>query len=323
MGIQPGFKIDHYVINGLLAKGGMGVVWNAWDMERNIAVAIKAVSNDLTGDPGFRLRLQDEARRHQRLEHPNIVPVLDVFDTEKESCIVMALIEGPSLEKMIKEKEEGRFSPGEAIAVIGEILMALDHAHRHGIIHRDIKPSNILIDEDETVKIIDFGIALAAGEERRTRTGQFVGTPSYMSPEQITNPRNIDHRSDVYNVGCVFYEMLTGRPPFVTGEDGVGDTSFAIQEAHVSRLPVSPKKRVPSISASLDKLVMSALEKDPQARMPGCQEFMRLLEQAQTPQTTGIWKFFPFGLPPAMWKLTLALVVVLFILLFLLYRGQW
>jgi eukaryotic-like serine/threonine-protein kinase len=287
MSLQPGKRVKQYAISGLIAKGGMGMVWQAWDFVRNETVAIKAVANDLIADPEFKVRIQDEARRHQRLRHPHIVPVLDVFEADGETCIVMQLIEGTSLDHLLESKSPHHAETPEAIAIIRHILEALDYAHQHGIVHRDVKPSNVLLDKDHQALLIDFGIALAMGEERRTRTGQIVGTPSYMSPEQITKPKSIDHRSDVYSVGCVFYEMLTGRPPFVKGQEGVGYTDFAIQHAHVTKRPLNLRSRVPSIPPHVDELVMAALEKDPEKRIPGCQEFLRLLAQVGTEPRSG------------------------------------
>ncbi|MEE4216420.1 MAG: serine/threonine-protein kinase [Xanthomonadales bacterium] len=303
MNLQIGSQIEHYTIDGLIAKGGMGVIWHAWDAAKAEAVAVKAVSNDLIADPEFKMRIQDEARRHQGLRHPNIVPVLDVFDAHGATCIVMKLVEGTSLDRLMESREKHRVPLQEAVSIISDILKALDYAHRHGIVHRDVKPANVLLDQERHALLIDFGIALAAGEERRTRTGQILGTPLYMSPEQIVQPRRIDHRSDVYSVGCVFYEMLTGRPPFVRGQDEVGNTDFAVQHAHVKLPPLHPAGFVPEIPAAVDRLVMAALAKDPADRIPGCGEFMRLLEQAtKTP-------------PPPPLKLVILLLLLLVIAL--------
>src|SRR5262245_40126986 len=211
MSIRPGSRLNHYVIEELIAHGGMGSVWRARDTKQNQPVALKAVANDLIADPEFKIRIQDEARRHQRLQHPNIVPVPDVFAAEGETCIVMKLIEGSSLANMLENRPNKCLDLAEGTRIIKDVLRALDYAHRHGIVHRDVKPSNVLVDHTGWVWLFDFGIAIAMGEQRRTRTGLTVGTPLYMSPEQITNPRNIDHRSDVYSVGCLFYELLTGR----------------------------------------------------------------------------------------------------------------
>ena len=287
MSLRRGSQLRQYVIEDLIAQGGMGSVWRARDTRQNQLVAIKAVANDLIADPEFKIRIQDEARRHQRLQHPNIVPVPDVFDAEGETCIVMKLIEGSSLAKMLENRPNNRLDVEEATRIVKDVLLALDYAHRHGIVHRDVKPSNILVDRAGWVWLFDFGIAIAMGEQRRTRTGLTVGTLLYMSPEQITNPRSIDHRSDVYSVGCLFYEILTGRPPFVKNEDGVGDADFALQQAHVNKQPVNPRRRIASIPAELDEIVVRALEKNPDNRIPCCGEFLRLLDQVGKPPSSG------------------------------------
>jgi len=288
MSIRRGSRLRQYVIEDLIAQGGMGSVWRARDTRQNQLVAIKAVANDLIADPEFKVRIQDEARRHQKLQHPNIVPVPDVFDAEGETCIVMKLIEGSSLAKMLESRPDNRLDVDEATRIVRDVLQALDYAHRHGIVHRDVKPSNILVDRAGWVWLFDFGIAIAMGEQRRTRTGLTVGTLLYMSPEQITNPRKIDHRSDVYSVGCLFYELLTGRPPFVKNADGIGDADFALQHAHVNMPAVSPRRRVASIPADLEPIVMKALEKNPDERIPGCQEFVRLLDQWGKPSNGAV-----------------------------------
>ncbi|HMH54011.1 MAG TPA: serine/threonine-protein kinase [Candidatus Acidoferrum sp.] len=293
MSIQRGTRLQHYVIEDLIAQGGMGSVWRARDTRQNQVVAIKAVANDLISDPEFRIRIRDEARRHQRLQHPNIVPVPDVFAEGGALCIVMKLIEGASLAKMLEDRPAHRLNVEEAIGIVKDVLRALDYAHRHGIVHRDVKPSNVLVDHGGGVWLFDFGIAIAMGEQRRTRTGVTIGTLAYMSPEQITHPRTIDHRSDVYSVGCLLYELLTGRPPFLKNEDGVANTDFALQQAHVKMQPASPRRRVPSIPPDLDEIIMNALAKNPDDRIPGCQEFVRLLDQVGQPVNDGA------GAPPA------------------------
>lgn len=285
MNLQVGSHIKQYRIDGLIAKGGMGVVRRAWDADENKYVAIKAVANDLITDPEFKLRIQDEARRHQWIDHPNIVPVLDVFEAYGSTCIVMELVEGISLDTLLESKTDHRLQLREATAILSDILEALDHAHRKGIVHRDVKPANVLLNKNHNALLIDFGIALSVGEKRRTRTGRVLGTPLYMSPEQISKPLHIDHRSDVYSTGCVFYEMLTGRPPFVRGQDGVGDTDFEIQHAHVKAPPIKPTNIVPDIPIAIENLVMAALEKNPDNRISGCREFKILLDQAVKTQT--------------------------------------
>jgi serine/threonine protein kinase len=277
-----GTRIKHYVLEERLGGGGMGVVWRARDTRSDELVAIKAVANDLILDSEFRIRMQDEARRHQRLHHPNIVPVPEVFEAEGNTWIVMKLIEGTSLSALLDSRANKRLDVKDGIRIIKDVLDALNYAHRHGIVHRDVKPSNVMVDHNGKVWLLDFGIAIAMGEQRRTRTGQVVGTLSYMSPEQISKPRTIDHRSDVYSVGCMFYEMLTGRPPFIKNKDGVGDSDFAMQQAHIKKTPLDPKSRVSSIPDDLNRVIMAALSKNPDDRIPGCGEFLRLLEQRST-----------------------------------------
>jgi eukaryotic-like serine/threonine-protein kinase len=279
---KVGKRIKHYVLEERLGGGGMGVVWRARDTRSDELVAIKAVANDLILDSEFRIRMQDEARRHQRLHHPNIVPVPEVFEAEGNTWIVMKLIEGTSLSALLDSRANKRLDVRDGIRIIKDVLSALNYAHRHGIVHRDVKPSNVMVDHNGKVWLLDFGIAIAMGEQRRTRTGQVVGTLSYMSPEQISKPRTIDHRSDVYSVGCMFYEMLTGRPPFIKNKDGVGDSDFAMQQAHIKKAPLDPKNRVSSIPDDLNEIIMAALSKNPDERIPGCGEFLRLLEQRGT-----------------------------------------
>ena len=285
MGLYSEQRLKHYVIKDQIASGGMGEVWRAWDDVRNQFVAIKAITDDLFFDANFSRRFLDEGRRHLKLTHPNIVPVLDVFNADNQNCLVMELIEGMSLTDFIKSRRERRLSISEAIPIIQDLLNALNYAHMHGIIHRDVKPSNVLLDKKGRAYLIDFGIALAIGEDRRTRTGQTIGTPHYMSPEQIVSPREIDHRTDVYSVGCVFYEMLTGRPPFIADLGTTGDVDFAIKRAHVNMQPIPPAELVSTIPAHINDVIMLALQKKPDNRLPGCQEFLRLLSEDSIKQS--------------------------------------
>ena len=279
MGLYSEQRLKHYVIKEQIASGGMGEVWRAWDDMRNQFVAIKAINDDLFFDANFSKRFLDEGRRHLKLIHPNIVSVFDVFKADNQNCLVMELIEGVSLSDFIKSRPKRRLSISEAIPIIQDLLNALNYAHMHGIIHRDVKPSNVLLDKNGRGYLIDFGIALAIGEDRRTRTGQTIGTPHYMSPEQITRPQEIDHRTDVYSVGCVFYEMLCGRPPFIADFGATGDVDFAIKRAHVTMQPIPPAELVSTIPVHINDVIMLALQKNPDNRIPGCQEFMRLLSE--------------------------------------------
>jgi serine/threonine protein kinase len=174
MSLQPQQQVRNYIIERMMARGGMGIVWKAWDRNRNEQVAIKAIANDLVADSNFKNRFLDEVSRHARLDHPNIVPVLDVFEADGESCMVMELIEGESLADLLASKAQTRLEVHEAIPIVQDILRALDFAHRQGIIHRDVKPSNIIVDKRKQAHLIDFGIAIAVGEERRSSGNFFL-----------------------------------------------------------------------------------------------------------------------------------------------------
>ena len=279
MSLNPGQRLKNYVIKNQIACGGMGEIWRAWDEVHGKYVALKAITDNLFVDPNFTKRFLDEGRRHLKLKHPNIVPVLDVFYAENQNCLVLELIEGQSLANLLSSRPDSRLSVSEALPIVRDLLSALNYAHEHGVIHRDVKPSNVLIEKSGRSYLIDFGIALAIGEDRRTRTGQTIGTPHYMSPEQIVSPKAIDHRSDVYSVGCVFYEMLTGRAPFIADSATGETTAFAIKKAHIDTQPIPPRELCSSMPIYINDIIMFALQKKPENRLPGCQEFLRLLNE--------------------------------------------
>lgn len=286
---SAGQACGKYQLEHILGKGGMAVVWKAWDPETRQHVAIKVVAESLLADPGISARFEDELRRHARLNHPNIVRLIDTFSVNDQQCMVMNLIEGESLAALLERTPNNILPLDVVVRIFTDVLSALDYAHRNGILHRDVKPSNILLDAQQHAYLLDFGIALAVGEARRTRAGGRVGTPEYMSPEQIRTPENIDHRTDVYSGGCVLYAMLTGQPPFTVPEQENGTTGeLALRAAHVKEIPVPPHRRQPSIPLGISNLIMSALSKDPGQRPQGCAEFSRLLlaaipQHAQAP----------------------------------------
>jgi serine/threonine-protein kinase len=285
--VKPGFSegqaCGKYVLERVLGEGGMGVVWQAWDPRSSRHVAIKVVAEDLLMDSGIEARFRDEVRRHAALNHPNIVKLLDTFSLDNQQCMVMALVPGESVAARLR-RTAGQVLPLEfSIGIFTDILSALDYAHRHGIWHRDVKPSNILLDAKHRAYLADFGIAIAVGEARLTRAGVAVGTAEYMSPEQIRSPQDVDHRTDVYSAGCVLYEMLTGRPPFIFPELPRATADVAIRSAHLNEAPVPPQQRQPAIPAAISDVIMSALSKDPNHRPQGCAEFSRLLSATASP----------------------------------------
>jgi serine/threonine protein kinase len=275
--LYEGLRLGPYVLQSVLGTGGMADVWRALDTRRNQRVAIKVIADDLRVDSQFAMRFLDEIRRHGRLRHPNIVGIVDALNVDGRLLMVMNLIDGESLADLLKRSPDQRLPTKVAIPIIMDVLSALDHAHRNGVWHRDVKPSNILLDSTNKPYLSDFGIALAVGEERRTRYGVPVGTGDYMSPEQIRTPQRVDHRTDVYSVGCVFYEMLTGRPPFIASELKRGASGLAVMAAHLNDVPVAPRARVASIPAGIDRLILWALKKNLDERLPGCGEFARLI----------------------------------------------
>jgi serine/threonine protein kinase len=279
--IHPGLKIRDYVFEERIGVGGMGEVWRTRHTVLQRAVAIKVMARHLETDAGFGQRFLQEAQSQAQLNHPRIVGVSDFFSEDGQHFLVMPLMSGKTLADRLDEAR-GPLPVNEALAMARDVLDALDYAHQKGVIHRDVKPSNILIDAEGHACLTDFGIALAIGKNRLTRTGTSLGTPHYMSPEQIRTPRTLDHRTDVYSFGCVFYELLAGRPPFSEAADS-DDTDFSLKEAHVYKQPDSIRKWNPKIPGWLDALVLRALAKNPDQRFSGCGEMRRALDSPPPP----------------------------------------
>jgi serine/threonine protein kinase len=273
--VIAGQKLRHYVLETVIGRGGMGVVWRAWDEKAARAVAIKVLAGNLVESPEFQERFLAEANRQAKLSHPNIVPVLDSFTQDGASCLVMEYIDGRSLQDLLDQAHVLR--PESAISIMRDVLAALDCGHQNGIIHRDVKPSNILLGRSRAY-LIDFGVAVVVGETRYTRTGGLVGTAEYTSPEQILRPSTVDHRTDVYSAGVVLYEMLAGRLPFVA-EGSEENSYYFLQQAHVHQMPRPVRTWNPAVPADLDGLVLWALEKDRNKRIPGCAVFRSRLEE--------------------------------------------
>ena len=208
--MKPRDQVRDYILEERIGAGGVGEVWRARHVRLDKPVAIKLILPHLCQDENIYNRFVQEAIATANSEHPNIVSVYDFFSNNDDAFLVMSYIEGGSLQDRLKR---GRLSLSEALRIARDILGALDFAHQRGIVHRDVKPSNILLSLDSHAYLVDFGIALILGKTRITRFGANIGTPDYMSPEQIRGGQ-LDHRTDVYSFGCVLYEMLTGRSPF-------------------------------------------------------------------------------------------------------------
>jgi eukaryotic-like serine/threonine-protein kinase len=259
----PQHLSDRYELGEILGFGGMSEVHLARDVRLHRDVAVKVLRADLARDPSFYLRFRREAQNAAALNHPAIVAVYDTGEAETAAgplpYIVMEYVNGVTLRDIVHT--DGPMPPTRAIEVIADACQALNFSHQHGIIHRDVKPANIMISTTNAVKVMDFGIAraLADGGNSVTQTAAVIGTAQYLSPEQARGD-SVDARSDVYSLGCVLYEMLTGEPPFI------GDSPVAVAYQHVREDPVPPSQRHEGISADLDAVVLKALAKNPENR---------------------------------------------------------
>lgn len=259
----PRHLSDRYELGDILGFGGMSEVHLARDLRLHRDVAVKVLRADLARDPSFYLRFRREAQNAAALNHPAIVAVYDTGEAETSAgplpYIVMEYVDGVTLRDIVHT--EGPMPPKRAIEVIADACQALNFSHQNGIIHRDVKPANIMISSTNAVKVMDFGIARAIADSGNsvTQTAAVIGTAQYLSPEQARGDA-VDARSDVYSLGCVLYEILTGEPPFT------GDSPVAVAYQHVREDPIPPSERHEGISADLDAVVLKALAKNPENR---------------------------------------------------------
>src|ERR1700712_5264525 len=259
----PEILSDRYEVGEILGFGGMSEVHLAKDTRLHRDVAVKVLRADLARDPSFYLRFRREAQNAAALNHPAIVAVYDTGEAETPAgplpYIVMEYVDGVTLRDIVHG--DGPIPPPQAPEIIPPTCPAPTFSHQHGIIHRDVKPANIMISKAGAVKVMDFGIARALADAGNsvTQTSAVIGTAQYLSPEQARG-ETVDSRSDVYSLGCVLYEILTGEPPFV------GDTPVAVAYQHVREDPIPPSERHAGISPELDAVVLKALAKNPDNR---------------------------------------------------------
>jgi serine/threonine protein kinase len=265
---------DRYELREKIGAGAMATVWKGWDTRLHRFVAIKILDRGLGADPGFVARFEREARHAGSLNHPNIVTIFD-FGTEFEmSYLVMELVEGESVATLLRRV--GTLGPPETVEICLGVLSGLEAAHHYEIVHRDIKPSNILLGRN-VVKVADFGIARSSGEVTSlTEAGVLIGTVSYLSPEQCVGER-ATARSDVYAVGCLAYQCLTGAPPFT------GENAASVMYQHQYALPVPVVERRPDIAPSLSRAIDRALAKDPAQRFSSAAEMQIALRTTAQP----------------------------------------
>jgi eukaryotic-like serine/threonine-protein kinase len=271
LSLEIGTQVGEYRILAPVGAGAYGEVFQAEHLITHRVEALKILSHYRSSDSEQSQRFIREIQLQASLSHPNIAAVHNAFWTGEGLALVMEFVQGEPLSAIL---HRGRVPLVPGVAYVLGTLSALAHAHAHGIIHRDIKPENIIITSDGAVKLTDFGLARSPSSPRLTHSGEFAGSPSYMSPEQVVATGPIDARSDIYSTGVVLYEIVTGRPPFP------GDTPFAVMLGHQSATPVPPSRFNPAIPPALDQVILKALEKDPERRFATASEFQVALHQA-------------------------------------------
>jgi serine/threonine-protein kinase len=267
--IEAGSQIDHYRIEAPVARSGMASIFRALDLDDNKQVALKIPHPDMEADPVLFDRFQRESAIGEKLDHPG---VMRVYGGEKRSRIYMVMewCEGRLLRQILAE---GRITRERAIRIAVNVLDALEYIHKNGVVHRDLKPENIMVDANDNIKLIDFGIAGDSAAKRLTyaKFTATLGTAEYISPEQVKGKRG-DGRSDIYAMGVILYEMLTGKPPFS------GSTPMEVMNDRLLNYPMPPTIADPSISPELQEVLYRALEREPQNRYASAREFAHDLQ---------------------------------------------
>ncbi len=274
---QPRLLGGRYELDGIVGRGGMAEVYRARDLRLDRIVAVKTLREDLARDQTFQARFRREAQSAASLNHPSIVAVYDTGEDNSGNShvpfIVMEYVDGRTIRDLLRD--DRRLLPERALEITDGVLRALDYSHRAGIVHRDIKPGNVMLNRQGEIKVMDFGIARAVADTQATmtQTAQVIGTAQYLSPEQARGER-VDSRSDLYSVGCLLYELLTGRPPFT------GDSPVAIAYQHVRENPVPPSRVDPDLPRWADPIVLRAMEKDPADRYQTAAEMRSDIQRA-------------------------------------------
>ena len=271
-----GDRISDYVVERVLGEGGMGAVYLARHTVLDQQVAIKILDPEVARKPGIKERFIQEANIQAKLIHPNIVRVLTATNNDGDiPALIMDYVEGKSLSEVLELR--GALPVTDALKIMEQVLSAVDYAHRQGVIHRDLKPSNVMVMASGEAKVTDFGIAKVLGSTKLTRTGTAMGSAHYMSPEQIRRPETVDARSDIYSLGCVFYEVLTGRPPFGERDASGTESDYEVKTAHVTEAAPALETEKSGIPVWLKKLVMIMLEKESDNRPSSCEAILELL----------------------------------------------
>jgi len=268
MPIEIGQTVSDYQILELLGRGGMGRVYRVRNIISQRVEAMKVLLDDLAADPDLAERFTSEIRTLARLDHPNIAKLHTAITFDNQLLMLMELLEGRTLASRAKQ---GPIGLGEIVDFTSQTLAALAYAHKAGVIHRDVKPSNVMITPHGIVKLMDFGIAKSESDHNRTRTGMTMGSMLYMSPEQVRGS-NVDARSDIYSVGVMLYELVTGKLPFDA------DNTHAILDAQLNQAPQPPIEVNPALPAALNEIILTAMAKEPMRRFQSADAFRKALD---------------------------------------------
>jgi len=317
--MQAGDTLDHYRLDATVARSGMSTLFKATDLRDGKVVAIKVPHAELEADPVLIERFKREQEIGRELDHPGVVKT---YEPEQRSSVYMVIewVDGQLLRSILNQ--ERRLPIDRAVKLTLEICDALDYMHKHGVVHRDLKPENIMVLSHDRIKLIDFGIAMREDARRLTFAGPspLLGTPDYISPEQVKGQRG-DQRSDIYSLGAIFYEMLTGQPPFT------GPNPLAVMNERVLNDPEPARKLNPEISPELQEILYRALERDPRHRYATAHEMAwELTHQDQVGVEDGVrrlslrGRLFPNGRKLLLYAALALVPVGLFALMMILAR---
>src|SRR5579863_1721542 len=278
--LNPGSVLGgRYEILQMLGEGGMGAVYKARDRELDRYVALKIIRPELANQPEVLRRFKQELILARKVTHKNVIRIFDLGEADGIKFISMDFIEGQDLRSLLNQK--GKLSPEEATAIMLQVCQALDAAHAEGVVHRDLKPQNIMIDAQGRTTVMDFGIARSMELTGMTQTGALIGTPEYMSPEQAKG-QEVDARSDLFTLGIIFYELLTGKTPYVS------DTVVATLLKRTQERARPPSQLEPTLPRYLNDLVVHCLEIDPRDRYQTASEVLADLEAQRRTQSTAL-----------------------------------